>query len=138
MKKQENIFMGSIDATIISYCCKSSAAKSNARICRITNSYMSSLRMSAIATACKPAHLLRSFNYAANSNITHCLQLQRLQPPCQRTQKRDTTYYPINALGEHNFKQTGTQASYFATGPSGLLEVGIPTHTQPLDALPAL
>ncbi|PJK04727.1 hypothetical protein CO610_11410 [Lysobacteraceae bacterium NML95-0200] len=83
----------------------------------------------------RPLYPQRTFNYDADGNITGSAGTTYSYNAFNRLASAHkngiTTHYRINALGERNFKQTGTQASYFATGPSGLLEVEYhPAHNR--------
>ncbi|PJK10574.1 hypothetical protein CO610_01605 [Lysobacteraceae bacterium NML95-0200] len=109
------------------------------RISHTNNTGMSSLgyanNSNRLQWLSRPLYPQRTFNYDADGNITGSAGTTYSYNAFNRLASAHkngiTTHYRINALGERNFKQTGTQASYFATGPSGLLEVEYhPAHNR--------
>ncbi|PJK08655.1 hypothetical protein CO608_08360 [Lysobacteraceae bacterium NML08-0793] len=101
------------------------------RISHTTNTGMPSLgyanNSNRLQWLSRPLHPQRTFSYDADGNIASSTGTTYNYNAFNRlasAQKNGiTTTYRINALGERNFKQTGAQISYFASGPSGLLEV---------------
>ncbi|PJK10573.1 type IV secretion protein Rhs [Lysobacteraceae bacterium NML95-0200] len=109
------------------------------RISHTNNTGMSSLgyanNSNRLQWLSRPLYPQRTFNYDADGNITGSAGTTYSYNAFNRLASAHkngiTTHYRINALGERTVKQTGAQASYFATGPSGLLEVEYhPAHNR--------